>query len=97
MGLFDKLKPKKEAQWFINKMKGGYELTDKFLRLNTNFPKKECVVFYKDITDIRYNNRAVVFFVKEKKYIIAAVGGVDPQGEAESLYTALLEKISEYK
>lgn len=28
MGLFDKLKPKKEPQWFINKKVGNYQLEE---------------------------------------------------------------------
>ena len=97
MGLFDKLKPKKEVQWFINKKIGSYQVEDKYIRLTTKIPKRECTVFYKDIINIRKGNNTTVLETINKEYHITAVNGENPKEAAASLHQELLEKISEYK
>lgn len=97
MGLFDKLKQNKEVQWFINKKIGSYQIEDKYIRLTTKVPKKECTVFYKDILNIRKGNNTTVLETINKEYHITAVNGENPKEAAEKLYITLLEKISEYK
>lgn len=97
MGLFDKLKPSKEPQWFINKKVGSYQIEEKYIRLTTKIPKKECTVFYKDIINIRRGNKTTVLETINKEYHITAVNGENPKEAATKLYDELLEKISEYK
>jgi len=97
MGLFDKLKPNKEPQWFINKKVGNYQLEDKYIKLSLKLPKKECIIFYKDILNIRKGNNTTVLETINKEYHITAINGENPKEAAEKLYLELLEKISEYK
>lgn len=97
MGLFDKLKPNKEAQWFINKKVGSYQIEDKYIILTTKIPKRECTVFYKDIINIRKGNNTTVLETINKEYHITAVNGENPGEAATNLHQELLEKINEYK
>ena len=97
MGLFDKLKPNKEVQWFINKKVGSYQIEDKYITLRTKIPKRECTVFYKDILNIRKGKNTTVLETINKEYHISAVNGENPKEAAANLHKTLLEKISEYK
>ena len=102
MGLFDKLKIKDKGEgkeWLINKQRGVIELQDSFIKMNVKFPKKEQIIFYKDITHIeRKNNKLIVLINNAEECHIVPVGfGEISQKLSDDTYINLLEKIGENK
>ena len=101
MGLFDKLKIKDKEQgkaWTINKQRGYLELTDNYIQFQIKFPKKEHIVFYKDITNIERIKYLIIIKTNSEEYRFAPVGFGDiKQIMSDETYTKLLDKISEHK
>ena len=101
MGLFDKLKIKDKEQgkaWIINNQRGYLELKDNYIQFQIKFPKKEHIVFYKDITNIERINTLIVIKTNSEEYRFGPVGFGDiKQIMADETYTKLLDKIREYK
>ena len=102
MGILSKLKVKDKEEgkaWLINKQRGYLELTDNYIKFQIKFPKKEHIVFYKDITNIeRLNNMLIVIKTNSEEYRFAPVGFSEiKQTMSDETYAQLLDKISQCK
>ena len=102
MGLFDKLKIKDKEEgkaWLINKQRGYITLSENYIQFQIKFPKKEHIVFYKDITNIeRLNNMLIVIKTNSEEYRFAPVGFSDiKQVMSDETYATLLNKVAENK
>jgi len=97
MGLFDRIKQERNEQygWSINKKKGKIELNDKYVTLTTQVPKKEIIVFYKDVTNVMRMHNFITITTKTDEFKLAPMQLRGAEDAAKEVYVELLEKVSD--